>query len=94
MDAVLRAATSNLFKGRVWSGIKNLADYIGNPGCILLILLKSLILAKISPEPLMVGQVLRHRGVIPTALVRGPIAPLDEMTRRELAAVLEELYPI
>ncbi len=38
-------------------------------------------------------EVLRHRGVIASALVRGPIAPLDEVTRRELAATLEELYP-
>jgi 4-hydroxy-tetrahydrodipicolinate synthase len=38
-------------------------------------------------------EILRQRGVIRTAVVRGPVAPLDEMTRRELQAVIDELYP-
>jgi 4-hydroxy-tetrahydrodipicolinate synthase len=38
-------------------------------------------------------EVLRQRGVIRTAVVRGPVAPLDELTRRELQAVIDELYP-
>jgi 4-hydroxy-tetrahydrodipicolinate synthase len=38
-------------------------------------------------------EILRQRGVIRTAVVRGPVAPLDELTRRELQAVIDELYP-
>ena len=38
-------------------------------------------------------EVLRQRGVIRTAVVRGPVAPLDDMTRDELQAVIDELYP-
>jgi 4-hydroxy-tetrahydrodipicolinate synthase len=38
-------------------------------------------------------EVLRHRGAIRTAAVRGPMAPLDETTRRELQEVIDELYP-
>jgi len=37
-------------------------------------------------------EVLRRRGVIRTAVVRGPIAPLDDLTRRELDQLIEELY--
>jgi 4-hydroxy-tetrahydrodipicolinate synthase len=39
-------------------------------------------------------ELLRQRGVIRTALVRRPSGPpLDAMTRRELQAVIDELYP-
>lgn len=38
-------------------------------------------------------EILRQRGVIRTAQVRGPMAPLDETTRRELQQVIEQLYP-
>jgi 4-hydroxy-tetrahydrodipicolinate synthase len=38
-------------------------------------------------------EILRQRGVIRTAVVRGPVAPLDDLTRRELQAVIDELYP-
>lgn len=37
-------------------------------------------------------EILRQRGIIRTANVRGPIVPLDEMTRRELQAAIGELY--
>ena len=37
-------------------------------------------------------EVLRQRGVIRTAVVRGPIAPLDDLTRRELQERIDELY--
>jgi dihydrodipicolinate synthase/N-acetylneuraminate lyase len=37
-------------------------------------------------------EILRHRGVIRTARVRGPMAPLDEQTVRELEEVIGELY--
>jgi dihydrodipicolinate synthase/N-acetylneuraminate lyase len=37
-------------------------------------------------------EVLRQRGVISTAKVRGPIAPLDEPTTQELEALIDELY--
>jgi dihydrodipicolinate synthase/N-acetylneuraminate lyase len=37
-------------------------------------------------------EILRQRGVICTARVRGPMAPLDEVTMRELAQVVGELY--
>ncbi len=37
-------------------------------------------------------EILRRRGIIRTANVRGPVAPLDAMTQRELAQVFEELY--
>jgi len=38
-------------------------------------------------------ELLRRRGVIRTAYVRGPIAPLDDLTRKELDELLAELYP-
>jgi 4-hydroxy-tetrahydrodipicolinate synthase len=37
-------------------------------------------------------EVLRRRGVIRMARVRGPVAPLDEFTERELQDVIDELY--
>ena len=37
-------------------------------------------------------EVLRQRGVIRTAVVRGPSTPLDDLTLRELRDVIEELY--
>lgn len=37
-------------------------------------------------------EILRQRGVIRTAVVRGPVAPLDEMTRKEMQRVIDELY--
>ena len=37
-------------------------------------------------------EILRQRGVIRTAVVRGPVAPLDESTRRDLQAVIEQQY--
>jgi 4-hydroxy-tetrahydrodipicolinate synthase len=37
-------------------------------------------------------EILRQRGAIRTATVRGPIPPLDEETRAELEAVIKELY--
>ncbi len=37
-------------------------------------------------------EILRQRGIIRTANVRGPVAPLDAMTQRELGQVIEELY--
>jgi dihydrodipicolinate synthase/N-acetylneuraminate lyase len=37
-------------------------------------------------------EILRYRGVIASAKVRGPITPLDDLTRREMEEVLEELY--
>jgi dihydrodipicolinate synthase/N-acetylneuraminate lyase len=37
-------------------------------------------------------EILRQRGAIRTAIVRGPIAPLDEQTKAELQAVIDELY--
>lgn len=38
-------------------------------------------------------ELLRQRGVIRTAVVRGPTTPLDEMTRKELQEVIDSLYP-
>jgi 4-hydroxy-tetrahydrodipicolinate synthase len=38
-------------------------------------------------------QILLQRGVIPSAEVRGPAAPLDDLTRHELQQVIDELYP-
>ena len=38
-------------------------------------------------------EILRRRGAIGTNTVRGPVVPLDEVTRRELDAVIDELYP-
>jgi 4-hydroxy-tetrahydrodipicolinate synthase len=38
-------------------------------------------------------ELLRRRGVIASATVRGPAPPVDELTRRELAALIDELYP-
>lgn len=38
-------------------------------------------------------EILVHRGVIRTAVVRAPAPPIDEETGRELKALLEELYP-
>jgi 4-hydroxy-tetrahydrodipicolinate synthase len=37
-------------------------------------------------------EVLRQRGVMRTAIVRQPISPLDDLTRRELQEVIDELY--
>lgn len=37
-------------------------------------------------------EILRRRGIIRSAKVRGPIAPLDEPTARELQRVIDELY--
>ena len=36
-------------------------------------------------------EILRQAGVIRTAKVRGPAAPLDEVTLRELQQVIEEV---
>jgi dihydrodipicolinate synthase/N-acetylneuraminate lyase len=38
-------------------------------------------------------EILRRRGVIRCAKVRGPVAPMDEQTSRELDMLIEELYP-
>jgi dihydrodipicolinate synthase/N-acetylneuraminate lyase len=38
-------------------------------------------------------ELLRRRGVIRTATVRGPAPPVDELTRRELEQLIAELYP-
>jgi dihydrodipicolinate synthase/N-acetylneuraminate lyase len=38
-------------------------------------------------------QLLVHRGIIANATVRAPAPQLDEVTQRELQAVLDELYP-
>ena len=38
-------------------------------------------------------EILRQRGVISTANVRGPMAPLDEATCRELQQLIDEFYP-
>ena len=38
-------------------------------------------------------EILRRRGVIRTAVVRGPVAPLDDILKQELDALIEELYP-
>jgi dihydrodipicolinate synthase/N-acetylneuraminate lyase len=38
-------------------------------------------------------EILRHRGVIRTNLVRGPIAPLNDLIWREIKMCLDELYP-
>ena len=37
--------------------------------------------------------ILRQRGAIRTDTVRGPVAPLDEATQRDLQAVIDKLYP-
>lgn len=37
-------------------------------------------------------EILRQRGVISTAVVRGPATPLDDLTMRELQNVIDELY--
>jgi 4-hydroxy-tetrahydrodipicolinate synthase len=37
-------------------------------------------------------EVLRQRGVIACARVRGPVAPLDDLTRRELQAAYDRIY--
>jgi dihydrodipicolinate synthase/N-acetylneuraminate lyase len=37
-------------------------------------------------------EILRQRGVIRSATVRGPMEPLDEATTRELQAVIDDLY--
>ena len=37
-------------------------------------------------------EILRQRGIIRTAAVRGPVTPLDEATRRELQQTIDELY--
>ena len=38
-------------------------------------------------------EILRQRGVIRTAAVRGPIAPLDSLVRHELQEIIHELFP-
>ena len=38
-------------------------------------------------------ELLRQRGAIRTAVVRGPMAPLNELVRRELQDLIDELYP-
>lgn len=38
-------------------------------------------------------EILRQRGVIRTNLVRGPIAPLNELIWREVQMVIDDLYP-
>ena len=38
-------------------------------------------------------EILRQRGAIRSAKVRGPAAPLDDLTRRELQQVIDQLYP-
>jgi dihydrodipicolinate synthase/N-acetylneuraminate lyase len=38
-------------------------------------------------------EILRQRGAIRTAVVRGPVAPLDEATLHDLQAVIDRLYP-
>jgi 4-hydroxy-tetrahydrodipicolinate synthase len=38
-------------------------------------------------------EILRQRGAIRTSRVRGPVAPLDEATLRDLQAVIDKLYP-
>jgi 4-hydroxy-tetrahydrodipicolinate synthase len=37
-------------------------------------------------------EILRRRGVIRCAKVRGPVAPLDAATSRELQVLIEELF--
>jgi 4-hydroxy-tetrahydrodipicolinate synthase len=37
-------------------------------------------------------EILRQRGILRTAAIRGPVAPLDELTQRELQALIEKLY--
>ncbi|MBN1400320.1 MAG: dihydrodipicolinate synthase family protein [Anaerolineae bacterium] len=39
-------------------------------------------------------EILRQRGAIRTAVVRGPVPPLDDLVRRELQAVIDALYPL
>ncbi|MEZ4706565.1 MAG: dihydrodipicolinate synthase family protein [Caldilineaceae bacterium] len=38
-------------------------------------------------------ELLRHRGIIRTSKVRSPAPSMDELTRRELQQLLDELYP-
>jgi dihydrodipicolinate synthase/N-acetylneuraminate lyase len=38
-------------------------------------------------------EILRQRGVIRTSTVRAPAPPVDELTRRELQQLIDELYP-
>jgi dihydrodipicolinate synthase/N-acetylneuraminate lyase len=38
-------------------------------------------------------EILRQRGAIRTAKVRGPVSPLDDATRRDLQEVIDQLYP-
>jgi len=38
-------------------------------------------------------ELLRHRGIIRTAIVRSPAPPVDALTQRELHNLLDELYP-
>jgi len=38
-------------------------------------------------------ELLRHRGVIRTAVVRGPVSPLDDLVRREMVELFEAMYP-
>ena len=37
-------------------------------------------------------EILRRRGIIRTAKVRGPVMPLDEVTERELQQAFDALY--
>ena len=39
-------------------------------------------------------EILVHRGVVRTAVVRAPAASMDPLTREELGVLLEELYPV
>jgi 4-hydroxy-tetrahydrodipicolinate synthase len=38
-------------------------------------------------------ELLRHRGIIDSATVRGPAPAIEPQTQHELAAILDELYP-
>ena len=38
-------------------------------------------------------EILRQRGAIRTAKVPGPVVPLDEAARRDVQAVIDQLYP-
>jgi 4-hydroxy-tetrahydrodipicolinate synthase len=39
-------------------------------------------------------ELLRQRGIIATNKVRSPAPPVEEMTKRELQALIEQLYPV
>jgi len=38
-------------------------------------------------------ELLRHRGILATNIVRSPSPPVEPLTQRELQALLEEIYP-